>query len=76
MSLFKLAPDNGVRDFHLSLFVSFLLRLADVPNGRCSPRRGETATQRDRGRGGTRVLGTVSSLRQSFIDHLSPKQSR
>jgi hypothetical protein len=41
-----------------------------LPNGPYSPRRGETATQVDRGRGGIGVLGTVSSQRQSFIDHL------
>ena len=30
-----------------------------VPNGPYSPRRGETATQRERGRGGIGVLGIV-----------------
>ena len=52
--------------------IHFINPAERVPNGRCSPRRGETAKQVARGRGGTRVLGTVGSQRQSFIDHLSP----
>jgi len=76
---FKIAAISRVDYIVLNLLLinhEAISRPEGLPNGACSPRRGETAKQVDRGRGGTALLGTVSSQRQSFIDHLSPKQSR
>ncbi len=72
-SCYHTGRQNFVRLFcvyHLQL-----IRAERLPNGPSSPRRGETATQLDRGRGGRGVLGTVSSQRQSFIDHLSKNKA-
>lgn len=43
------------------IVVTTISRPEGLPNGPYSPRRGESATQCDRGRGEIGVLGTVNS---------------